>query len=186
MAKRVFIIHGWDGNPEDSWKTWLKNELEKRKFEVIAPQMPGGNNPIVKEWLKVLANIVNEPKKDDYFVGHSLGCISICRYLETLPKEKIVGGCIFVSGFCSDLNIPELTEFTNLPLDFSKVKSRAKNFVLIHSDDDEDVPIEKGIEFKEKLGAKLIIEKEMGHISEGDNIKKLPSLLKSIMEMQDD
>jgi hypothetical protein len=28
-AKRVFIIHGWEGYPEEGWFPWLKKELEK-------------------------------------------------------------------------------------------------------------------------------------------------------------
>lgn len=186
MAKRVFIIHGWDGNPYDSWKMWLKKELEKKEFEVVAPQMPGGNNPKVNEWLKVISDIVREPKKNDYFVGHSLGCISICRYLETLPKNKKIGGCVFTAGFNSYLGEPEIAEFSNLPLDFNKVKIHTKNFVVIHSDDDDAVPLEKGKEFQKNLGAKFILEHGKGHLSEGDGIKELPSLLNSLLEMQHD
>jgi len=28
--KRVFIIHGWGGNPEEGWLPWLKKELEAK------------------------------------------------------------------------------------------------------------------------------------------------------------
>jgi len=28
MQKRVFIIHGWSGNPKNAWFPWIKNELE--------------------------------------------------------------------------------------------------------------------------------------------------------------
>jgi len=32
MANRIFIIHGWDGNPHDSWKPWLKKEPEMKSI----------------------------------------------------------------------------------------------------------------------------------------------------------
>jgi len=32
MQKRVFIIHGWDGYPEEGWFPWLKKKL-KEKFD---------------------------------------------------------------------------------------------------------------------------------------------------------
>jgi len=35
MSKRVFLIHGWEGSPEEGWRPWLKKELEKRGFKVI-------------------------------------------------------------------------------------------------------------------------------------------------------
>ena len=28
--QRVFIIHGWDGYPEEGWFPWLKKELEAK------------------------------------------------------------------------------------------------------------------------------------------------------------
>lgn len=27
MAKRVFLIHGWEGYPEEGWRPWLKKKL---------------------------------------------------------------------------------------------------------------------------------------------------------------
>jgi esterase/lipase len=35
--KKVFIIHGWDGYPEEGWFPWLKKELEKKGFSVFVP-----------------------------------------------------------------------------------------------------------------------------------------------------
>lgn len=38
--KKVYIIHGWEGYPEENWLPWLKLELESGGFEVNVPQMP--------------------------------------------------------------------------------------------------------------------------------------------------
>ena len=45
MSKRVFVIHGWGGYPEEGWKPWLKKELEKRGFTVFVPAMPDTEHP---------------------------------------------------------------------------------------------------------------------------------------------
>ena len=37
--KRVFIIHGWGGNPETEWIPWTKKQLEKKGFQVEVPEM---------------------------------------------------------------------------------------------------------------------------------------------------
>jgi len=37
MAKRVFIIHGWDGYLEEGWFPWLKRELEAAGFAAFVP-----------------------------------------------------------------------------------------------------------------------------------------------------
>lgn len=179
--KRAFIIHGWDGNPHDSWKPWLKKELEKRNFQVISPQMPGGEFPKLNEWIKTIHNIVGKPDKNTFFVGHSLGCIAIVRYLTALSSNIKIGGCVFIAGFSGNIGIPQISEFYSFPIEVEKAKIHTNNFTIIHSDNDIDVPMEKAIEFKKQLNAKFILEHGMGHISESDGIKQLPSALKAIL-----
>ncbi len=181
--KRVFIIHGWDGIPNDSWKSWLKRELEKRGFEVIAPQIPGGRHPKLQEWIETISNSVVSPDVETYFVGHSLGCIAIVRYLATLSANVRVGGCVFVSGFSSDLGVSQIAEFYSSPSEVKKATAHTNNFVIIHSDDDEDVPMEKAKEFQKQLNARFILEHNKGHISEDDGVKELPSALNAIIEI---
>jgi len=102
--KRAFIIHGWGGSPEEGWLLWLKNELEKREFEVYVPGMPDSKHPKMDAWLERLKKDVGTPDENCYFVGHSLGCISILRYLEGLSQDQQIGGAVLVAGF-SDINI---------------------------------------------------------------------------------
>src|SRR4030042_1201767 len=42
---RVFIIHGWGGNPEEAWMPWLKKQLEISGIEVHVLAMPDTANP---------------------------------------------------------------------------------------------------------------------------------------------
>ena len=42
--KKVVIIHGANGSPEENWFPWLKKELETKGIEVIIPQFPGGKD----------------------------------------------------------------------------------------------------------------------------------------------
>src|SRR3989338_5376504 len=82
LMKRAFLIHGWYGNPNNHWFPWLALELKARSFDVSAPQMPHAPKPGVKEWLEFLKEYVGKPDKDTYFVGNSLGCIALVRYIE--------------------------------------------------------------------------------------------------------
>src|SRR3990167_5523753 len=97
--KRVFIIHGWGSNPKDDWFPWIKKELESKGFKVEIPVMPNTDEPKVNEWVGFLKKIVKNPDKDTYFIGHSIGCQTILRYLENLDKKIKIGGCIFVAGW---------------------------------------------------------------------------------------
>ena len=96
--KRAFLVHGWEGRPDGNWFPWLTWELKAKGWEVNAPQMPNAAHPQVSEWLSFLRDYVGKPDKDTYFVGHSLGCLAIARYLEALSPKAKVGGCVFVSG----------------------------------------------------------------------------------------
>jgi predicted alpha/beta hydrolase family esterase len=101
--------------------------------------------------------------------------------LEKLPAKSIARGCIFIAGFCSLPKIPLLSDFCSLPLDFSKVKKHAREFVSIVSDNDRVIPKDLSEEFSEKLGAWTITEHNKGHFTSG--VKKIPSVLNVILEM---
>lgn len=109
--KRVFLIHGWNGFPENHWFPWLKQQLEAKWFHVETPEMPDTKHPKRDAWVAKLSEIVGVPDEDTYFVGHSLGCITIVRYLEKLSPDAKVGGCVFVAGFGGGLKHHELTQF---------------------------------------------------------------------------
>ena len=188
--KRVFLIHGWGGYPEEGWKPWLKNELEKRDFIVYVPAMPDSEHPKMDAWLEELRKTVGTPDEDCYFVGHSLGCITILRYLETLEESQEIGGAVLVAGF-SDINITigkdedinEIKTFFETDVDFKKIKTHCKKFVAIHSDDDPYVPLRYANIFKEKLGAEIIVQNNMKHFSGEDGINQLPIALESVLKL---
>ncbi len=193
MNKRVFLIHGWGGYPEEGWRPWLKNELEKRSFKVYVPKMPDTNNPRLNAWLEELKKIVETPDKNCYFVGHSLGCITILRYLETLGQNQQIGGVVLVAGFTDinitidgDENINEIKTFFEKEINFDKIKTHCKKFVAIHSDNDPFVPLRYADILKEELNAKVIIQNNMKHFSGSDGITKLPIAFSSILEMAGD
>src|SRR3989344_405791 len=131
---RVFLIHGWDGRPDNHWFPYLSLELKANGFEVNAPQMPNAATPKVGEWLSFLKDYVGKPDAETFFVGHSLGCITIARYLAELSPKAKVGGCVFVAGFSGNISIPEISEFYTLPFDPEKAKAHCAKFVMLFSD----------------------------------------------------
>lgn len=38
--KKVYIVHGWDGSPEEPMLQWLKVNLEEKGYVVEVPKMP--------------------------------------------------------------------------------------------------------------------------------------------------
>ncbi len=190
MYKRVFIIHGWGGSPDEHWLPWLKNELTKRGFEVTAPQMPNTDAPVIEEWIRHLSQSVGEVDEHTYFVGHSVGCQAIMRYLETQAGKK-AGGCVFVAGWFKLQNLENEEEeriaepWQRDDIDFPKLKEVTGNFIVLNSTDDDYGAVEENKKlFEEKLGAKVVIMRNKGHFTESDGITELPEALEAIMSFE--
>ncbi len=191
MSRRVFIVHGWGGNPEEGWFPWLKRELEKEEIVVDVPEMPDTEEPKMEAWISHLAQIVGDVDDQTYFVGHSIGCQTILRYLERLPSEKKVGGAVLVAPWMTLMNqSPEEIEIAKpwieTQIDFEKVKTHTQKFIAIFSDNDDCVPIENKKFFEERVGTKSVVEHNKGHFSGGDGITELPSVFAALKEMMYD
>lgn len=192
--KRVIIVHGWDGHPGEGWFPWLKKELENKSFKVAVPQLPDPGNPRIYNWVPALAQAIGRVDENTYFVGHSMGCQTIARLLETLSEGVKVGGAVFVAGFFKRLtgleNDPEVQKtdkhWLETPIDFEKVKRHLPKSIAIFSDNDPYVPLDNQDDFRDKLGSKIIIEHSMGHFSGSSGITELPIVLDSILEISRD
>lgn len=189
MNKRVFIVHGWDGSPQNDWMPWAKKTFEKKGFNVHVPAMPDSPNPKIETWVPFLAKKVGEPDGNTILIGHSIGAQTILRYLETLPEKKKIDKVIFIAGW--QTLTPEATPtkedieiartWVETPINFEYVKGKANSFICVFSDNDPDVPYEENAKiYKEKLKAKIILVKNKGHFSQDAGVTKLPLLLELI------
>lgn len=188
-GRRVFIVHGWDGSPKSDFIPWLKKELEAKGFEVHSPAMPNPEEPKIETWVPILAQAVGIVDENTFFVGHSVACQTILRFLESLPENKKVGGAVFVAGFFNLTNLEDKeTEeiarpWIETPIDFEKVKSVLNKSIAIFSDNDPFVSLNNKDQFANKLGSKIIIEHNMSHFNEGAGITQLPSALNALLEI---
>ena len=189
--KRIIIVHGWSGTPEEGWFPWLKKELEAKGFQVIVPQLPDAGKPRIEKWVPALAAAVGVLDGDTYFVGHSLGCQAIARYLEKLPEGQKAGGAVFVAGFFKRLtglgDNPDDRKtdghWLETPLNFDKVKSHLPQSIAIFSDDDPFVPLDNQNDFRNKLSSEIIVEHGMNHFNESSGFFKLPIALESVLKL---
>ena len=187
--KRVIIVHGWGGNPDEPALVWLDNKLQGTGLQVIRPAMPDPENPNIETWVAHLSKVVGTPDLDTYFVGHSIGCQTILRYLETI--NTAVGGAVFIAGwFTLTTQALETEEDKNIakpwletPIDFNKVNAVLKDSFAIFSEDDSLVPVENEIAYKEKVGARTLVINGKGHFSESDGVTEIPEVLPEILRM---
>ncbi|TQR33166.1 serine hydrolase family protein [Campylobacter sp. MIT 99-7217] len=183
MQKEVYIVHGFDANPSKHWFSWLKDELEKEGAKVNVLTMPNPTDPKLSEWVKTLQKQI-KVGENTYIVGHSLGCITILRYLDKLKKNQKIGGVVLVSGFYEKLSIlPQLDSFVNPTLDFEKVSKIAQERVVISSRDDMIVPTNLSSNLALKFKA-TFIQTELGkHFMQDDGFTSFPLVLSVLNAM---
>ena len=181
--QRIFIIHGWGGSPKGDWMLWAKRVLTEKGYEVFVPEMPDTEHPKIGPWIEKMKKTVGVPRPDDFFIGHSIGCQTILRYLKTLSEGIKVGKVILVAPWwylTLDENEAQADADSWLKMDvnFEKVKSKAGKFVAVFSDNDPWVPIEENLEyFKEKLNPEIVVKNKMGHFTADEGSTELPLLL---------
>lgn len=187
--KKVFIIHGFNGEPNGGWRPWLMGELAKKDIYACALPMPTPDKPKKDEWVKKITEEIGNPNEEIFLVGHSLGVPAVLRYLETLNKNQKIGGAVLVSGLIHILKEDKedkyraIDHFVDTPFNFKHIKSVCKNFVVIHGDDDATVPFEHAIELSKNLSCELISIPGGKHLSRSSGWYKLPKALESLEKM---
>jgi predicted alpha/beta hydrolase family esterase len=175
---KIVIFHGWTANSRDNWFPWMKNKLEKKKLEVIVPDLPNTMHPQQKEWLAAVLKLTDYDE-NTIIVGHSLGTILTLRLLEKL--EKKVKAIFLVASFDEPLDMHELSNFFEKPFDYEKIKKSSGKSYIISGDKDPYIPIESPMRLAKSLKANLIIIKGGDHLSAGSGDCRFPELLDMIL-----
>lgn len=176
--KRVFIIHRWEGKPQGDWLPWIKSQLENLGYEVVIPHMPDTDVPVIKKWVNFIRQLVGEPNDQTYFIGHSIGCQAILRYLETIDQP--VGGAMFIAGWFNlenleDQDTKEIAKpWLTIPINIEKVKKVLDRSILIISDNDPFGAFEENKKKFSELGSEIVVLNGVGHITEEDGLTEIP------------
>lgn len=183
--KNALILHGTGSDSQGNWFSWLKQELEKKKWKVWLPDLPQADYPNIKRYNDYIFN--NKEWKfnqDSVLIGHSSGAVAILGLLQNLPNETIVNTCILVGSFKDNLNWDALNGLFEEPFDFEKIRKHAQKFIFIHSDNDPYCPLEHAQFLSRKLNGKLIVKKGQGHfnIKTSSKYKQFPLILKIVKE----
>lgn len=187
---RAYIVHGWDGSPDEPQLRWLRDRLEESGWEVAMPAMPDPAVPRIGPWVTKLNQEIR-PGEDVTLIGHSIGCQAILRYVAALPAESRVGRMVLVAPWMEldeetvreeGAEVREIARpWTETPIDFGAVKVRCASVTAIFSDDDPYVPLSQEQVFKDALGATTVIEHGKGHFTESDGVDAFSSALTAVL-----
>ncbi|MBU0646517.1 alpha/beta fold hydrolase [Patescibacteria group bacterium] len=177
---RIILVHGFNANPEMNFHPWLAEQLRERGFEVVAPNLPLSiNNDFnLPEIIEQMREQVGVLKSDDILLGHSLGAFIILQYLEAVEMVETPRAVIMVAAPWK-VSRPELRQLFLVDLDADVLMWKAREFVVIHSKDDELVPIDHGKKLAEAFKARLVETESDDHFMG----EQYPILLKTIEEI---
>ena len=123
MTRRVFIVHGFEGNPHGNWFDWLAAQARACGVQAGALAMPNPGNPTVQSWQFTLDQHIGKPDENAFLVGHSLGCITLLHFLCRQQPERI-GGLVLAAGFADPLPpLPQLDPYITRSL-YQRGRSR--------------------------------------------------------------
>lgn len=182
--KRVVIVHGYMASPTDHWFPTLTQSLEVEGARVDVVSLPESNAPRAQAWAATLQDVVPHVDENTFIIGHSLGCVTTLRHLQSLPAGSRIGGLVLVSGFdCTLDNIPELAEFTHDTIAHDTVRRRAAHILSIVSDNDDIVDPKHSHDLAESLGSDVQVVKGGGHFMAKEGFTALPEVHQALRRM---
>jgi len=189
--KRAFIVHRWEGSPDEGWIPWLKRELEADGFDVFVPAMPDPDKPVIDTWVSHLAKEVGTVDSDTFFVGHSIGCQTIMRFVERLPNDQVAGGAVFVAPWFTLMGLEDEEDkkiakpWLETHIEDTAVQEHIPTLTCIFSDDDYYVPVENEEMFRDRMQAFTITLEGRKHFTGEDGVTELPEALEEVQMMSD-
>lgn len=181
MKSNAFICHGASGHPQENWFPWLKEKLEAKGLEVFVPAFPTPEGESLVAWLEVLKPHWDKINQDTILIGHSLGGMFLLKVLELLGQS--VKAAVFVGapiGIQPIKNYGSDKAFSGFNFDWAKIKPKAKNFIVYHSDNDPYVSLDNGQELAKHLGVDLTFIPNAGHFNAKAGYNKFEDLLNKL------
>ena len=157
---KILIMHGWQADSGSNWFPEAKVFLEKKGFEVFVPDNTGGYSPKLSEWLGRIEQ--NKPDENWILIGHSLGGVTILKYLE--KTNMPVAQTILLATPINEMKFTPLKNFFEQGFDWEKIKQNGGKINLIYELDDQVVPLEHGHILAGKLSAPLTVVPGAIHI----------------------
>ena len=77
MSRRFLVLHGWENHrPPEHWEWWLVDALRDQGEQVLYPQLPSADLPVLTDWLEVFTSEWRQMGAGGrVVVAHSLGCL---------------------------------------------------------------------------------------------------------------
>jgi predicted alpha/beta hydrolase family esterase len=182
VNRRYLVLHGWENHrPPEHWEWWLVDALRGRGEQVLYPQLPSADLPVLADWLAVFASEWRQMGAGErVVVAHSLGCLLWLHAAAEGLVEPAADRVLLVAPPSPAVaaGTPAMAEFM-APSDPATVRAAARTDVrLVCSDVD---PYSTEGTAAELYGAPLGLDSELltgaGHLTIDDGYGPWPAAL---------
>ena len=193
---KVLILHGFGNDNTDNWYSWLRDKLNKKGYEAIAPSMPNTKEPILKEWLEGLEPLVADFTENDIMIGHSLGAFTLMHLIQKLDlKLNKLFLVAPVSEFMlagetpkgikenfSDKDLEFSKKYIGNKVNYQKIDNNVKKIYGYFSDNDPYITLDQKNSLEKVLKIDFKIFENRKHFSKSTPSPKLPEIIPDIEE----
>lgn len=163
MTKQVLFIQG-GGDDGYSAALKMKESLQKSlggDYQVIYPQMPSDKAAPDFGWQKQIAKEIEKLKHLAIVVAHSLGASLLLKYLsENKISKKLDGIFLIATPFWSGKE--DWIQGLKLQNNFAENLIQNVRIFFYHCRDDEEVPFDHLLTYKQKIPWAIFREIESG------------------------
>lgn len=172
--QRASIFHGYGATPADHWFESLAEQLETDGIPTVIPALPNPLDPISEQWVHAVRTALGAVDEHSIIVAHSLGCLTVLRYLRSLSGAWRLDTLVLVSGFVDRLPaLPDLDDFIAEGCDVTGLSDRIDRIAILRSDDDPFVPTEHTDRLANLLGVAVQVIPGAGHFLAADGVYSL-------------
>lgn len=179
QAIRVVVLHGSYGTPDANWFPWLAGEVAALGHRAVVPRLPTPEGQTLDNWQRAFTEQVGALDRNTVLVGHSVSVGFILNLLETSTSPVMAS--LLASGFIGLLGNqqfdPVVGTFVDRQFDWARIRANAGVARVYHGDNDPYVPVDRGVQIADLLGASLTVIPEGGHLDEAAGFTSFPVLL---------
>lgn len=179
---RLVLVSRWAGGPRSDWYPWLAQAVSGRFSEVLVPKMPRPERAEIAAWKQTLTELLapGDALEDTVFVGHSVGCQAILRWLAEQEPGRRAAGFVGVAAWWKVVD-PWQSLLPWLEHDYPIERARAAvgAAAVLLSDNDQYTPdhAENAALWRDRLGAEVVLQPAAGHF----NDKVQPGVLELLL-----
>jgi predicted alpha/beta hydrolase family esterase len=181
---RILIMHGWTNRRQEGvWQRKLASALRQQGHQVLYPQFPNTDAPVLEEWQELLLAeldlLAEAGDGETIVIGHSLGCVN---WIQAAAEGKIktpVDRLLLVAPADPGL----LGEVKGLKVNLKKRQvvdaalGSTKSLTLVGSDLDPWLPDGVQATYGDLLGVHAVILEGVKHFSLTDGFSDWQGVL---------